>query len=122
MEWLTTLMQALQDPANYVNALTLGAIYALIAVGYTMVYGIIKLINFAHGEVIMLGAYVGLLCVTHFNAPLVLAISTLSRCSISAGPPNHGVLALGAAVMLSPLKPEIGIAVKLSIPASSAKA
>ncbi len=39
------------------NAITLGAIYALIAVGYTMVYGIIKLINFAHGEVIMLGVF-----------------------------------------------------------------
>lgn len=40
-----------------VNALTLGALYALIAVGYTMVYGIIKLINFAHGEIYMLGAF-----------------------------------------------------------------
>ncbi|MDR2610921.1 MAG: branched-chain amino acid ABC transporter permease [Clostridiales Family XIII bacterium] len=42
-----------------VNGLSLGSIYALIALGYTMVYGIIKLINFAHGDVYMLGAYVG---------------------------------------------------------------
>src|SRR5580704_14394706 len=41
------------------NGLTVGCIYALIAVGYTMVYGIIKLINFAHGEFFMFGAYVG---------------------------------------------------------------
>ena len=43
-----------------VNGLTLGAIYALIAIGYTMVYGIIGMINFAHGEIYMIGAYVGL--------------------------------------------------------------
>jgi branched-chain amino acid transport system permease protein len=42
-----------------VNGLSLGSIYALIALGYTMVYGIIKLINFAHGDVYMIGAYVG---------------------------------------------------------------
>ena len=42
-----------------INSLSLGSIYALIALGYTMVYGIIKLINFAHGEVYMVGAYVG---------------------------------------------------------------
>lgn len=40
-----------------INALTIGSIYALIALGYTMVYGIIQLINFAHGEVFMVGAY-----------------------------------------------------------------
>jgi branched-chain amino acid transport system permease protein len=42
-----------------VNGLSLGSIYALIALGYTMVYGILKLINFAHGEVFMVGAYAG---------------------------------------------------------------
>ncbi len=46
------------------NGLTLGLIYALIAVGYTMVYGVIELINFAHGEVYMFGAF---LCVTFIN-------------------------------------------------------
>ena len=42
------------------NGLTIGAVYALIALGYTMVYGIIQMINFAHGEVFMVGAYLGL--------------------------------------------------------------
>ncbi|MBV6457459.1 MAG: High-affinity branched-chain amino acid transport system permease protein LivH [Fimbriimonadaceae bacterium] len=44
-------------PSQLVNGLLLGAIYALIALGYTMVYGVLRLINFAHGEVYMLGAY-----------------------------------------------------------------
>lgn len=47
-------------PQQIINGLTLGSIYALIAIGYTMVYGIIGLINFAHGEVYMLGAYIGI--------------------------------------------------------------
>jgi branched-chain amino acid transport system permease protein len=42
-----------------INGLSLGAIYALIALGYTMVYGIVKLINFAHGDILMIGAYAG---------------------------------------------------------------
>jgi branched-chain amino acid transport system permease protein len=45
---------------QFVNALTLGAIYALVAIGYTMVYGIIELINFAHGDVFMVGTFVSL--------------------------------------------------------------
>ena len=40
-----------------INGLSLGALYALIAVGYTVVYGIIQLINFAHGEIFMIGAF-----------------------------------------------------------------
>jgi len=44
-----------------INGLTLGAVYALIALGYTMVYGILELINFAHGEIYMIGAYVGII-------------------------------------------------------------
>lgn len=45
-----------------INGLSLGSIYALIALGYTMVYGIIKLINFAHGDIYMIGALIGLYC------------------------------------------------------------
>ena len=45
-----------------INGLSLGSIYALIALGYTMVYGIIKLINFAHGDIYMIGAFIGLYC------------------------------------------------------------
>src|SRR6195256_6674070 len=44
-----------------INAITLGAIYGLIAIGYTMVYGIIGMINFAHGEVFMIGAFISLI-------------------------------------------------------------
>jgi branched-chain amino acid transport system permease protein len=47
-------------PEQLLNALTLGAIYALVAIGYTMVYGIIELINFAHGDIFMVGTFVSL--------------------------------------------------------------
>ena len=43
------------------NGLTLGTIYALVAIGYTMVYGIIRMINFAHGDVYMMGAFTALI-------------------------------------------------------------
>ncbi|HRY72311.1 MAG TPA: branched-chain amino acid ABC transporter permease [Spirochaetia bacterium] len=51
------------------NALSLGSLYALIAIGYTMVYGILRLINFAHGDVFMLGAYLALYGITIFALP-----------------------------------------------------
>jgi branched-chain amino acid transport system permease protein len=54
-------------PEQLVNGLLLGAIYALIALGYTMVYGILRLINFAHGEVYMLGAYTSLFVSYHLG-------------------------------------------------------
>ena len=44
-----------------INAVTLGAIYGLIAIGYTMVYGIIGMINFAHGDIFMIGAFISLI-------------------------------------------------------------
>src|SRR6266581_3792967 len=47
-----------------INGLTLGAVYAMVALGYTMVYGIIQLINFAHGEVVMIGAMVSFSVIT----------------------------------------------------------
>lgn len=47
-----------------INGLTVGGIYALIALGYTMVYGIVKLINFAHGDIFMIGAFIGYFAVT----------------------------------------------------------
>ncbi|HBI27794.1 MAG TPA: branched-chain amino acid ABC transporter permease [Peptococcaceae bacterium] len=54
--------------------MTLGATYALIALGYTMVYGIIQLINFAHGEIYMIGAFTGLLLVVYFKINFFVAI------------------------------------------------
>jgi branched-chain amino acid transport system permease protein len=50
--------KAAQGQEQFINALTIGAVYALIALGYTMVYGIIELINFAHGEIFMCGSFV----------------------------------------------------------------
>ncbi len=50
-----------------INGITLGSVYALIALGYTMVYGILELINFAHGDIYMTGAYAGLLVLSFFN-------------------------------------------------------
>jgi branched-chain amino acid transport system permease protein len=57
-----------------INGLSLGSIYALIALGYTMVYGIIKLINFAHGDVFMVGSFVGFYLVTRAQLSFVPAI------------------------------------------------
>ncbi|HWR59784.1 MAG TPA: branched-chain amino acid ABC transporter permease [Thermodesulfovibrionales bacterium] len=58
-----------------VNGLTVGGVYALIALGYTMVYGILELINFAHGEVYMLGAYLGIIFFGFFTAVGLTAYS-----------------------------------------------
>lgn len=57
-----------------INGLQIGSIYALIALGYTMVYGIVKLINFAHGDIIMVGAYAALLSMTSLGLPFPLAV------------------------------------------------
>ena len=51
--------------ANLINGISLGSVYAIIALGYTMVYGIAKMLNFAHGDVIMIGAYISF-CVTQY--------------------------------------------------------
>lgn len=61
-------MEALQQ---IINGLSLGSIYALIALGYTMVYGIIKLINFAHGDIYMLGAFLGFYAATTLNLSFI---------------------------------------------------
>ena len=67
-------------PAQFVNGLTIGAVYALVAIGYTMVYGIIELINFAHGDVFMVGAFTSMYVLTNvlgqdgpIDSPPVLA-------------------------------------------------
>ncbi|MCH4273207.1 high-affinity branched-chain amino acid ABC transporter permease LivH [Kerstersia gyiorum] len=69
------------------NGLSLGAIYALIAIGYTMVYGIIGMINFAHGEIYMIGAYVGLITLTAIGTqtgmPLYMIIAIMLIVSVA---------------------------------------
>ncbi len=77
-----------------INGLSLGSIYALIALGYTMVYGILKLINFAHGEVFMVGAYTGFYAAgalgvagyeaSHTSFPLYLALLVLIVAMVAA--------------------------------------
>ena len=61
--------------AELVNGLTLGSIYALIALGYTMVYGILKLLNFAHGDVYMVGAFIGFFVLQWLGGPLTPAVT-----------------------------------------------
>ncbi len=57
-----------------VNGISLGSIYAIIALGYTMVYGIARMLNFAHGDVIMIGAYVIFLSMTSLNLPGIVSV------------------------------------------------
>ncbi|MGM9598849.1 MAG: branched-chain amino acid ABC transporter permease [Faecousia sp.] len=60
--------------SNLINGLSLGSIYAIIALGYTMVYGIAKMLNFAHGDVIMIGAYVSFVSIYSLGTPPLLAL------------------------------------------------
>ncbi|WP_313890851.1 branched-chain amino acid ABC transporter permease [Psychrobacillus sp.] len=73
MEWIQQL----------INGISLGSIYALIALGYTMVYGIIKLINFAHGDVFMVGSFIGFYSITIFGLGFFPAlIISMVACAI----------------------------------------
>lgn len=73
-----------------INGVTLGMIYGLIAIGYTMVYGIIGMINFAHGDVFMIGAFLSLIALTGLSmlgissVPLALALTLLMAVGIAA--------------------------------------
>ena len=78
-------------PQQIINGLSLGSIYALIAIGYTMVYGIIGLINFAHGEIYMIGAYVGITTIVGLPmlgitaVPLIILIAFAASIIITGG-------------------------------------
>ena len=66
-----------------ISGISLGSIYAIIALGYTMVYGIAKMLNFAHGDVIMVGAYICFYAVSRFNLPpLVGVILAMIVCTV----------------------------------------
>src|SRR6266478_5462314 len=60
-----------------VNGLTLGCVYALIALGYSMVYGILKLLNFAHGDIYMVGAFIGYFIYTSLGAPFTPSVPSV---------------------------------------------
>ena len=73
MEWLQQL----------INGISLGSIYALIALGYTMVYGIIKLINFAHGEVFMVGSFLGFIAISVWDLGFFPALLiSMAACAV----------------------------------------
>ena len=57
-----------------ISGISLGSIYAIIALGYTMVYGIAKMLNFAHGDIIMVGAYMCFFAFTKFDLPPVVGV------------------------------------------------
>ena len=68
---------------TFISGLSLGSIYALIALGYTMVYGIAKMLNFAHGDVIMIGAYSGIVAVSQMGLPpLVSVLLSILVCAV----------------------------------------
>ncbi len=81
-----------------VNGLTTGSLYALIALGYSMVYGVLKLLNFAHGDLYMVGAFIGYFVIQWFGGPQALTIPVplllLIMFTLAAG----GVGALGVAI------------------------
>ena len=66
-----------------INGISIGAVYAIIALGYTMVYGIAKMLNFAHGDVIMVGAYISY-CVTNYLGlpPMVGILAAMAVCTV----------------------------------------
>lgn len=84
-----------------INGIQLGSVYALIAVGYTMVYGVLRFINFAHGDVYMLGAYIGIFAFTATlkdKAPIVQGVGGLMLCMI-------GCAIIGVIIERSAYKP-----------------
>lgn len=70
--------------SQLINGLQLGSIYALVALGYSMVYGIIMLLNFAHGDVIMVGGYVALIAITSGVNPFLAVLLAVVGCVILA--------------------------------------
>ncbi len=65
-----------------IDGLSLGSIYALIALGYTMVYGIAKMLNFAHGDIIMVGAYAILVTMATLGHPIIAVVAAIVICTI----------------------------------------
>ncbi len=60
--------------SNLINGISLGSVYAIIALGYTMVYGIAKMLNFAHGDVIMVGAYISFCTTAYLKLPPIVSV------------------------------------------------
>ncbi|MBQ6974260.1 MAG: branched-chain amino acid ABC transporter permease, partial [Oscillospiraceae bacterium] len=60
--------------AYLISGISLGSVYAIIALGYTMVYGIAKMLNFAHGDVIMIGGYISFIAANYLGLPTVVSV------------------------------------------------
>ena len=75
---------AASTPSQLINGLQLGSIYSLIALGYSMVYGIIMLLNFAHGDIIMVGGYIALLIIGAGIHPAVAIVAAIAGCMVLA--------------------------------------
>lgn len=110
-----------------INGLVLGSIYALVALGYTMVYGILGLINFAHGDIVMVGALVALtvaqaLAFSGMPAPLVLLLATLTATlvcvALGVSIERVAYRPLRHAPRLAPLITAIGISILLQYSAA----
>ncbi|KAF1084681.1 High-affinity branched-chain amino acid transport system permease protein LivH [Sporotomaculum syntrophicum] len=98
-----------------INGITLGSTYALIALGYTMVYGIIQLINFAHGEIYMIGAFVGVVAVTVFQLNIFIALFVAMTVCIIIGVSVERIAykPLRRSTRLAPLISAIGVSIFL---------
>src|SRR6202453_2937529 len=106
-----------------INGVTLGMIYGLIAVGYTMVYGIIGMINFAHGDVFMVGSFLSLIALLGLSVlgitsvPLALALTLLFAAGIAAlygwTIERGAYRPLRGSVRLAPLISAIGMSIPL---------
>jgi branched-chain amino acid transport system permease protein len=81
-----------------VNGLTQGSLYALLALGYSMVYGVLKLLNFAHGDLYMVGAFVGYFVIQWFGGPTALSIPVPLLLLVMFLLAGGGVGALGVAI------------------------
>src|SRR5215831_7975782 len=120
MNWWEVLIQ------QAINGLTRGAVFALIALGYTMVYGIIELINFAHGDVFMLGLFISLFWFTLLGVtktlvgwqlvtilPLVFLLTMLSTAAINVAIDRVAYRPLRRSTRLAPLITAIGVSFML---------
>jgi branched-chain amino acid transport system permease protein len=120
MNWWEVLVQ------QSINGLTRGAVFALIAMGYTMVYGIIELINFAHGDVFMLGLFISLAWFSLLGVtgaltgwqlvtvlPLVFVLTMLSTAALNVGIDRAAYRPLRHSTRLAPLITAIGVSFML---------
>ncbi len=98
-----------------INGLTLGSTYSLIALGYTMVYGILELINFAHSEIYMIGAFIGLTMVSVYKLPFfaALLISMIGSCILGIIIEKAAYKPLRKANRIAPLISAIGVSIFL---------